>query len=305
MPLSRITSPFQSATANVYSPSANTVTIRTASADRVTVDSSGRVGVNYTALSNNDVSVIKGLFELGNAGNMVYGTGGVQTGMITNLYYNGGWKVAQTGSAVGMYYQLDGEHTFAGSDYATSAGSAGSASPATTILRVVKGKSISLQGASPQNGTGITFPASQSASSDANTLDDYEEGTWTATASPSSSGSITFDGDNTLFYTKVGRIVTVSGRLDVQSVSSPSGELRITLPFTVANAGQTASSSCSVFIWNAGGAATEAGLWISWLEPNNAFAYFRYGNTGTPAGNAAQYIQSGTEFRFNVTYVAA
>ena len=29
------------------------------------------------------------------------------------------------------------------------------------------------------SGTGITFPATQSASSDANTLDDYEEGTWT------------------------------------------------------------------------------------------------------------------------------
>jgi hypothetical protein len=152
---------------------------------------------------------------------------------------------------------------------------------------------------------GIAFPGTQASSADANTLDDYEEGTWTATASPSTSGSITFDGDNTLFYTKVGRIVTVSGRLDVQSVSSPSGELRITLPFTVGNAGQTASSSASVFIWNAGGAATEAGLWISWLEPNAAFVYFRYGNTGTPAGNAAQYIQSGTEFRFNVTYVVA
>ena len=152
---------------------------------------------------------------------------------------------------------------------------------------------------------GIAFPATQVTSADANTLDDYEEGTWTATVSPSTSGSITLDGDNTLFYTKVGRVVTVSGRLDVQSVSSPTGELRITLPFTVANAGQTASSSCSVFIWSAGGAATVSGNWISWIEPNAAFVYFRYGSTSTPAGDAAQYIQSGTEFRFNVTYVAA
>jgi hypothetical protein len=29
------------------------------------------------------------------------------------------------------------------------------------------------------SGSGISFPATQSASSDANTLDDYEEGTWT------------------------------------------------------------------------------------------------------------------------------
>ena len=31
------------------------------------------------------------------------------------------------------------------------------------------------------SGAGITFPATQSASSDANTLDDYEEGTWNPT----------------------------------------------------------------------------------------------------------------------------
>jgi hypothetical protein len=34
---------------------------------------------------------------------------------------------------------------------------------------------------SSASGSGISFPATQSASSDANTLDDYEEGTWTPT----------------------------------------------------------------------------------------------------------------------------
>jgi len=39
---------------------------------------------------------------------------------------------------------------------------------------------LSVGGATPAtSGFGITFPATQSASSDANTLDDYEEGTWT------------------------------------------------------------------------------------------------------------------------------
>ena len=40
---------------------------------------------------------------------------------------------------------------------------------------------LGLGGAIPSSGTGITFPATQSASSNANTLDDYEEGTWTPT----------------------------------------------------------------------------------------------------------------------------
>lgn len=39
---------------------------------------------------------------------------------------------------------------------------------------------IGVGGATPSaSGAGITFPATQSASSNANTLDDYEEGTWT------------------------------------------------------------------------------------------------------------------------------
>ena len=52
---------------------------------------------------------------------------------------------------------------------------------------------------------GIKFPATQSASADANTLDDYEEGTWTATMAGASSV-----GNTTGYYTKVGRLVTFS-----------------------------------------------------------------------------------------------
>ena len=56
------------------------------------------------------------------------------------------------------------------------------------------------------SGSGITFPATQSASTNANTLDDYEEGTWEPvytnwTTSPSTVYAT---------YTKVGRLVTVN-----------------------------------------------------------------------------------------------
>jgi hypothetical protein len=52
-------------------------------------------------------------------------------------------------------------------------------------------------------GTGIAFPATQSASSDANTLDDYEEGTFTATGYTASTSGWTSTGA----YTKIGRFV--------------------------------------------------------------------------------------------------
>jgi len=67
----------------------------------------------------------------------------------------------------------------------------------------------------------------------ANTLDDYEEGTWTPTVVCSTSGSYVVDtGANTLAYTKIGRVVHIQGSCGVASESSPNGNIRMSLPFT-------------------------------------------------------------------------
>ena len=61
------------------------------------------------------------------------------------------------------------------------------------------------------SGAGITFPATVSASSDANTLDDYEEGTWTPVAGlgiTTNSGTPAYSGS----YTKIGRLVYITIR---------------------------------------------------------------------------------------------
>jgi hypothetical protein len=71
---------------------------------------------------------------------------------------------------------------------------------------------VSVGNATPAStGAGITFPATQSASSDANTLDDYEEGTWTPVVSDATSGgnlaTMSTDGTTNGVYTKIGNIV--------------------------------------------------------------------------------------------------
>jgi hypothetical protein len=72
--------------------------------------------------------------------------------------------------------------------------------PAAGGLQVVN--SISVGNATPTTvGAGVTFPTNQSASSNANTLDDYEEGTWTPTGIGQSFASATGK------YTKIGRVV--------------------------------------------------------------------------------------------------
>ena len=80
----------------------------------------------------------------------------------------------------------------------------------------------------------------------ANLLDDYEEGTYTASVTASTSGSYTMQAANDLMaYTKVGNMVTVVGYVNVDSESSPSGNISVALPFAVgdlaeySNAGYT------------------------------------------------------------------
>ena len=81
------------------------------------------------------------------------------------------------------------------------------------------------------SGAGITFPATQSASSDANTLDDYEEGTWTPAWAFSTSGSAPITVQYAT-YTKIGRSVNLSARFYTNSISSPTGNATITgMPF--------------------------------------------------------------------------
>ena len=83
------------------------------------------------------------------------------------------------------------------------------------------------------SGAGITFPATQSASSDVNTLDDYEEGTWTPTLSSTGTPpTVTTYSERLGYYTKVGNLVTVICELRVTLSAAGTGTVSILLPFT-------------------------------------------------------------------------
>jgi hypothetical protein len=87
---------------------------------------------------------------------------------------------------------------------------------------VTVGTGAAVGGATAGAG-GLAFPASDVAVANANTLDDYEEGTWTPTLSPVTTGTITVASPNLCGYTKIGRVVTVNGLIEANSVSSPVG----------------------------------------------------------------------------------
>ena len=95
--------------------------------------------------------------------------------------------------------------------------------------------------------SGITFPATQVASSDVNTLDDYEEGTWTGTLKGSVSDP-TIPVTATGAYTKVGRLVTVTIRYINVVTTGASGDVTITgLPFSGAENSAGSAIAFSMF----------------------------------------------------------
>ena len=92
--------------------------------------------------------------------------------------------------------------------------------PDSTGTVVVSGTTPSLNG--------ITFPATQVASADANTLDDYEEGTWTPVLVQGGSPSYT---TQTGLYTKIGRFVICTFQITYTGASNTSSTRLGGLPF--------------------------------------------------------------------------
>ena len=107
---------------------------------------------------------------------------------------------------------------------------------------VVCSAALTVTGLITATGGQIAFPATQNASADVNTLDDYEEGTWTPIYKPGSGddfASVTYDFQNGA-YVKIGRLVYIvcKMRTDAIDKGTATGSARINiegLPFTIRN----------------------------------------------------------------------
>jgi len=139
-------------------------------------------------------------------------------------------------------------------------------------------------------GGQITFPAAQVTSSDANTLDDYEEGTWTPTLG-TGSGSPSFTYNNRGgTYVKIGRQVIAWYYADITVTSSGAASPGVntsSLPFAPrSNSSLTGSAGANGgFVTNnANGNNSVTVLFFN--QPNPASADIIYMNTVTKTGGA-------------------
>jgi hypothetical protein len=155
---------------------------------------------------------------------------------------------------------------------------------------------IDQNGAAPAievDGGGIKF-TNATASGNANTLDDYEEGTHTATMTPNTSGTTPLDSTiDTLSYTKIGRVVTVTGLLQPSGISSAVGTyVSITLPFTSGNLSEFSGRTSGSVTTNFSG-TTAARPSVLYEASSTLIVYLDASTIGNGTGG---------QFYINITY---
>ena len=195
---------------------------------------------------------------------------------------------------------------------AAAGGVSWSGSTANGLATYGSGSSVVSESTATYDGTSLVLTTSGGglkmdglASSDANTLDDYEEGVWTA-AFTSGGGTVAPNTSyDTMNYTKIGRLVNVSGNVDGFTVSSPTGSLTMTgIPFAVADTAERSDRICVVV--TAHGLVSAEDNIFGEMHAGTGIV-FNYGDGGTGGGGAhmATIIDAGTYVRVNATYTTA
>jgi hypothetical protein len=149
------------------------------------------------------------------------------------------------------------------------------------------------------SGAGITFPATQSASTDVNTLDDYEEGTWTPVLNFGSSAGVSSYALQNGTYTKVGNTVTVRCYIAIITKSAATGVAQLAgLPF-VTKSGSGQYQSGLVYM----SSQSYTGAPMCYLDPSASVVNLGQtnGSTGFVSIFNTNFVNTG-DFIFQATY---
>ena len=165
------------------------------------------------------------------------------------------------------------------------------------------GTILTTNGSGIASVNGIQFPATQSASADANTLDDYEEGSFT----PSWGGETTAPTVTYVvregYYTKIGNIVNVIIGLVNATKSGGSGNLTITgLPFAPGGGGSLNALGGSIISFTTGWAGT-ASL-SAFIQSGNSNMLLYVANNSSTRNTTAD-LGAGTYMYIHATYRTA
>jgi len=158
-------------------------------------------------------------------------------------------------------------------------------------------------------GKGIDFSATSDASGKTSELlDDYEEGTWTPTIHFGSGNTgITYGSNTGGWYTKIGRMVTLHGRIALTSKGSSSGALKFSnFPFTVAsaNSGNSGIEGCISFSYLDNIDSDDGGgIYGGYAAETTTYGYPFYVDSNSNNHYVEEHdCENDTELGFLVTY---
>jgi hypothetical protein len=264
--------------------------------ERMRVDSAGKVGIASTA---------PGAWFDG-ADNLVIGAADGNYGMtITSSTTGAGRIFFADGTSGGAEYAAFVSYDHNGTTL--QLGAEGGGASAFTVhgsdgdCEVVRGNFVI-----GTAGKGIDFSAqtatsASGATTTAELLDHYEEGTWTATFAASTSGTITINTSyDTGMYTRVGRMVHVQGYFVTSAVSSPVGHWRILgLPFLPVAGPEDSDYPVPCFRVSGLGSSVNA---VQGYTHHGANYITAEEFTGTAAAAMADKVDGSTEILVSLTY---
>ena len=145
----------------------------------------------------------------------------------------------------------------------------------------------------------------------ANELHDYEEGSYTVQLTGSGGGSMALN-PNSFRYTKVGRVVHVSGRFYVVSSNNPApsgADIRVSLPFTADshNQAQDGLGYSRVTTWNAYNPDSDF-IMSSEVQANAAYSVLlweRPNNGWTSVSPTSHINQRNAYYGFDFSYTTS
>lgn len=211
--------------------------------ERMRIDSAGVVRIGATTNTGSVYIKRPYYYSAYNAGLAIAGDTADPTAYFGNVagsyissgayYYGSGYVQLDSSSSAFSALHMPNTGNFV---FYSNTGSAGAAISQVERMRINTTGTVILQGGNTSaSGVGISFPAAQSASSDANTLDDYEEGTWTPVPQGDSGAATNITAGGT--YVKIGKMVHLTCYCGF-SKGTLSGGVRIGgLPFTIATNG--------------------------------------------------------------------
>jgi hypothetical protein len=162
--------------------------------------------------------------------------------------------------------------------------------------------SANASGANFQVSSGITFPATQSASSDANTLDDYEEGSWTPIFNSGNSNHVITANSSAGRYIKIGGMVWLHCQVHFQCTTAGTGAFFITgLPFVASsiNGHGMALALGPLYNWNVDNSAYQIGARVN--DASASIYFWNNFDASTDSLLAWPFAGGGTQIYGSIT----